>query len=69
MNQIPLEDLEQGRQYIGEGRFSGKPCVAMWDGARFVGLGYSWGSYQVDTAEYGDRGFSPYQSVVFTRTE
>lgn len=64
MKQIPLEDLEVGRYYVGEGRFMGTPCVAMWDGKVFVGLGYAWGHYETNTAEYGERGFSPMQSVL-----
>lgn len=61
---IPREHLEVGQWYVGEGRFSGTPCVAMWDGLRFVGLGTAWNTYEANTAEYGDRGFSPMASVL-----
>lgn len=66
MNQIPLEDLEDQRYYIGEGRFIGNPCVAMWNAKRqeFMGMNTSFEWFEVNFAEYGERGFSPQQSVV-----
>lgn len=64
MSQIPKTDLKTGHYYIGIGRFSGHPEVALWDGIMFVGLSMSWGRYEANTAEYGDRGFSPEQLVL-----
>jgi len=60
---IPKEDLEPMRYYVGEGRFMGEPCVGMWDGTVFVGLGTAWSMYEANTAEYGDRGFTPLRSI------
>ena len=54
---IPREELKRLGWYKGEGR-----CVvgvAMWDGAYFVGLGQSFGHWDVSAMEYGDKGFSP----------
>jgi hypothetical protein len=64
MDMILKEHLEPMQYYVGEGRFMGYPCVAMWDGLRFVGLGSAWNMYEANTAEYGERGFSPYKSVL-----
>jgi hypothetical protein len=61
---IPKEDLETGQYYVGEGRFMGSPCVAMWDGRMFVGLSFSMGYHEANYALYGDEGFTPLKSVL-----
>ena len=60
---IPKEQLINGHYYVGEGRFMGDPCVAMWNGLQFVGLSYSCGFYEANTADYGDKGFTPLTEI------
>ena len=63
---INEEDLIDGEYYIGDGRFLGlDKCVAIWNKERkqFIGLGYAWGHYEANIAEYGDRGFTPIKLV------
>jgi hypothetical protein len=63
MKEIPKDDLEEFSWYVGEGRFSGSPCLGFWTGHNFVGLSFEWGRFTFTDAEYGERGFSPVKSV------
>jgi hypothetical protein len=53
---IPKDELEQGAWYYGDGRLG---PVAQWNGLHFQSIGYSWGQHQIDTMEYGDKGYTP----------
>lgn len=58
---IEKKDLKDGHYYIGEGRFTGKPCVGYWHAKRdvFYGIGVSFGQMELNSADYGEGGFSP----------
>ena len=58
---IAKDDLVAGQHYIGEGR---EGPVAYWTGDTFYSIGCSWGQYEANGMDYGERGFSPYQEVV-----
>jgi hypothetical protein len=57
---IKLEDLKQGAWYYGDGRLG---PVAQWNGNFFHAINYSWGQYQIDSMEYGSKGFYPYAII------
>lgn len=59
--EIPVEQLEKGCWYMGEGRFLGS--LGLWTGKRFTGMDFSCGFYCTADAEYGERGFSPYHKL------
>jgi hypothetical protein len=61
LKEIPLEELEQGYHYVGEGRFSGG--LGLWNGELFIGFQCKFGRYLETSAIYGQAGFSPTKKV------
>jgi hypothetical protein len=53
---ISKDKLEQGAWYYGDGRLG---PVAQWNGHHFQSINYSWGQHQIDTMEYGSKGYTP----------
>jgi hypothetical protein len=61
---IPRDSLQRFHWYEGSGRFEGVPECAMWTGEHFVGLGFSFGEWTAEEADYGERGFEPTRAVM-----
>jgi hypothetical protein len=53
---IPFDKLEQGAWYYGDGRLG---PVAQWNGHHFQSINFSWGQHQIDSMEYGSKGYTP----------
>lgn len=54
---IPLEELEVGAWYAGQGRFIGD--LGLWTGKVFKGMDFSCGFWGDTEANYGENGFDP----------
>jgi hypothetical protein len=57
---IPIEELERGAWYYGDGRLG---PVAMWSGKMFMSFSYSWGQFEGASMVYGDHGYSPFAII------
>jgi hypothetical protein len=62
MTELNQDELEIGKWYVGESRFTGD--IALWNGMVFIGLTYSMGDFGESRANYGIKGFSPIKELL-----